>query len=108
MTKETNLQMPPWWDESNLRRAYYADGYSGFVIDCGDGTCRYANDPLLGADPGRKSGMGLTEEQCDAINRDAPKYGDRVRWKNGRPYPKQIVERWEPEKYDNKGNRIGS
>lgn len=94
---------PPWWDETKLRKAYYADGYSGWVIDCGDGTCRYANAPLLGADPGpQEDGTTLTQEQCDAINVAAPKWGDRVKWSNGRPDPTQIVERWEPERYDPK------
>ena len=30
-------------------RARYAERYTGWVIDLGDGTCRYANTPLLGA-----------------------------------------------------------
>lgn len=55
---EVKKMTPDWYDESKLRRAYYAEGYSGWVIDLGDGTCRFANDPLLGE--------------------DGPRWGDRV------------------------------
>ncbi|MBC8125812.1 MAG: hypothetical protein H8M99_01510 [Gloeobacteraceae cyanobacterium ES-bin-144] len=105
--KTKKNESPPWWDDSKLRKAYFADGYSGWVIDCGDGTCRYANAPLLGADPGeQEDGSVLTQEECDAINAYAPKWGDRVKWKDGRPDPTQIVERWEPERYDPKTGAI--
>lgn len=104
MSQPTN---PPWWDEAKLRKAYYAPGYTGWVIDCEDGTVRYANAPLLGADPGlQDDGSTLTQEECDKINAVAPRWGDRVKMANGSPDPKQIVERWEPEKYDSKGKRI--
>lgn len=53
------LKEPEWYDKSKLRRAYYAEGYSGWVVDLGDGTCRFANAPLLGD--------------------DGPNWGDRVR-----------------------------
>jgi hypothetical protein len=97
MTPE-NTQ-PPWWDETKLKKAYYAPGYSGWIIDLGDGTCRYANSPLLGAEPGKQSdGTFLTEGECDAINLAAPKWGDRVKLINGVPDSKQIVERWEHER----------
>lgn len=52
------METPDWYDESKLRRAYYAEGYTGWVVDLGDGTCRFANDPLLGE--------------------DGPRWGDRV------------------------------
>lgn len=55
---EIKEMTPDWYDENKLRRAYYADGYTGWVIDLGDGTCRFASDPLLGE--------------------DGPKWGDRV------------------------------
>lgn len=103
-TKEP--ESPPWYDESKLRKAYYADGYSGWIIDLGDGTCRYANEPLLGADPGKQEdGTVLTQAQCDVINRKRPHWGDRVRLVNGRPDPTRILERWQPELYDEKGER---
>ena len=91
---------PPWYDESKLRRTNYADGYTGWVIDLGDGTCRYANEPLLGCDDD-------DNPRKAEINRNRPRWGDRVRWADGRPDPTQIVERWEPEKYDEAGNRKG-
>ena len=88
---------PPWFDESRLLHVEYAPGYSGWVVDLGDGTCRYANRPLLGADFGESrdaSGRLLTEQECEAINRERPRWGDRVRLVDGRPDPRQIVERW--------------
>ena len=51
-------KIPDWYDEKKLRRVYYAKGYSGWVIDLGDGTCRLVNNPLLG--------------------KKGPKWGDRV------------------------------
>ena len=108
MSTQTEKQRPPfWYDKSKLKHTYYADGYSGWVIDCGDGTCRYVNSPLLGADPGvQADGTTLTQAQCDEINRKAPRWGDRVKWANGRPDATQIVERWQPEIYDKKGRRV--
>jgi hypothetical protein len=41
-----------------LRRVLYSDGYTGWVYDLGDGTCRFANAPCLGS--------------------DGPRFGDRV------------------------------
>lgn len=89
---------PPWYDESKLRRARYAEGYSGWIIDLGDGTGRYANDPLLGADPGEQSnGTFLTEEQAAVINAAAPRWGDRVNLDGeGNPISNQIIERYTP------------
>ena len=55
----TDEQSPDWYVEENLRKVYYADGYLGWVIDLKDGTCRFANDPLLG--------------------KDGPEWGDRVK-----------------------------
>jgi hypothetical protein len=80
MRMAADQKTPDWYDESKLRKAYYAAGYTGWVIDLGDGTGRYANEPLLGADPGeQEDGTVLTQEQCDEINRKAPHWGDRVR-----------------------------
>ena len=66
---------PEWYDETKLRRAFYAEGYTGWVIDLGDGTCRYANNPLI----------------------DEVQWGDRVRLIEhpcGIPYadPTEIIE----------------
>lgn len=92
---------PGWYDESRLRRVFYAAGYTGWVVDLGDGTCRYANAPLLGADPGeQEDGSFLSPEQCDEINRSAPRWGDRVPLvrKGGDFYADstRIIERYEP------------
>jgi len=93
---EAKPKRPFWWDQSKLARAYFAPGYSGWIINYGDGTCRYANQPLLGADPGlQEDGSTLTQEQCDAINAAAPNWGDLVRMSNGMPDPKQILERYD-------------
>ena len=89
---------PSWYDELKLRRVAYADNYYGWVIDCGDGTCRYVNEPLLGADFGQTrtedNSRLMTEAECEEANRNRPHWGDRVRWACGRPDPKQIVERY--------------
>lgn len=97
----TDGQSPDWYDESRLKHVYYAAGYSGWIIDLGDGTCRYANEPLLGADPGeQEDGTFLTEEQCAEINRLAPHWGDRVPLvrKDGKLMPDSsvILERYKP------------
>lgn len=61
MSKEKS---PDWYDESKLRRVYFDEGYTGWVVDLGDGTCRLANNPLLGD--------------------DGPRWGDRVKLIEGR------------------------
>ena len=57
------MTQPDWYDENKLVSAIFAfeDGrsvYGGWVVDLGDGTCRFANSPMLGE--------------------DGPKWGDRV------------------------------
>jgi len=54
MTDENKKDRPDWYDETKLVSAIFAfeDGvgsYGGWVVDLGDGTCRLANKPLLGA-----------------------------------------------------------
>jgi hypothetical protein len=97
MTTPTIIN-PSWWDEKKLRKVFYDPGYSGWIIDLGDGTGRYANPPMLGCDD--DDNPRLAE-----INRNQPHWGDRVKLVNGNPDPTQIIERWEPENYDENGNR---
>lgn len=49
MTKqdETDDESPEWYDEKKLRKVQFADDETGWVIDLGDGTCRYVNEPLV-------------------------------------------------------------
>ena len=74
---------PEWYDESKATRARYAHDYTGWVIDLGDGTCRYTNNPLLGE--------------------NGPRWGDRVRLipdpGGGLPTAdaSKILERYDPE-----------
>jgi hypothetical protein len=75
---------PEWYDESKLRKAYYDTGYTGWIIDNGDGTCHYANNPLLGE--------------------GGPNWGDKVRLippGPGQVFPtadsSEILERYNPE-----------
>ena len=74
---------PEWYDVDRLVSAWYVkDEYGGWVIDLGDGTCRFANDPMLGE--------------------DGPNWGDRVRLiKRGNNRPvvdySEILERYDPE-----------
>ena len=91
---------PSWYKESKLKKVEYAPNYFGYIIDLGDGTCRYANDPMLG-----ESNTFLPNFK--EINRTRPHWGDRVKLVNGKPDRNQIIERWEPEKYDEDGDRIG-
>lgn len=44
------MTRPDWYDESKLERVYYSPDlhYTDWVINLGDGTCRYANSPLMG------------------------------------------------------------
>lgn len=68
----------PDCDETQGRRtATYADGYSGWVADLGDGTCRLLNNPLLG-DNGPKLGdrVDLFFNPCNAFER--PRIGYRI------------------------------
>lgn len=72
---------PAWYDEEKLRRAYYGIGYSGWVVDLGDGTCRLVNEPLLGE--------------------EGPQWGDRVPLleREGMPMidATNVIERYVPE-----------
>jgi hypothetical protein len=73
---------PDWYDESKAVRAIYAlengyPAYGGWVIDLGDGTCRFSNDPLLG-EVGPKWGdrVDLFYNPCDPFSR--PMIGYRI------------------------------
>lgn len=88
---------PSWFVAENIKHVLYAEGYRGWVVDCLDGTCRYANEPGLGCDD-------PSNPNRQEINRMRPHWGDRVRWNNGMPDQTQIVERWEPERYDENGD----
>lgn len=74
---------PAWYDQSNLVRAYFADDYSGWVIDLKDGTCRLANDPILLAGD------------------DRPKWGDRLELlpnvNGGMPAIGELIERYQED-----------
>lgn len=78
-----NPKLPDWYKEENLRMVWYAiNEYSGWVVDLGDGTCRYANSPMLGE--------------------DGPKWGDRVPLValGGEVYyadKSKIIDHYEPE-----------
>ena len=80
---EKDPESPPWYDESKLARAYYVvNEYTGWVVDNGDGTCHFANEPLLGE--------------------DGPKWGDKVRLiKNQGPLPivdwSVVLEKYVPD-----------
>lgn len=72
-------ESPKWYDESKLRKAYYAEGYSGWVIDLGDGTCRFANQPLLGEDgPNWGDRVALVESGDGELPRVGSKIIERL------------------------------
>jgi hypothetical protein len=97
----TEPRTPDWYDESKLRQVEYAPNYRGWIIDLGDGTCRYANDPMLG------EGNYLLPNYKE-LNAKRPHYGDRVRLVDDKPDKAQIIERWMPELYDEDGDLKGS
>lgn len=73
------MTSPEWYDEDKLIRLYYDEGYTGWAIDLGDGTCRLTNKPLLGE--------------------DGPQWGDRVPFVPGDPLGRidktRIIERYQ-------------
>lgn len=94
------MKYPAWYDKTKQRQVEYAPRYFGWIQDLGDGTCRYINDPLLG-----ESNYLLPNYK--EVNRNRPHYGDRVKLVNGKPDPTQIIERWQPELYDEDGDLKG-
>ena len=61
-----NTDKPAWYDEAKLVRARYARAYTGWVINLGDGTCRLANDAMLGENgPQWGDRVDLFFDPCD-------------------------------------------
>jgi hypothetical protein len=81
MSGQPKYKTPSWYDKSKLRRVMYAPRYRGWVIDLGDGTCRFANQPMLGE--------------------NGPNWGDRVKLIKKIPMDivdyNVIIERYKPE-----------
>lgn len=70
-------QTPAWYDETKVTKATFADGYSGWVVDLGDGTCRFSNSPLLGeGGPEWGDRVDLFYNPCDPFER--PRVGYRI------------------------------
>ena len=68
---------PEWYDESKIVNAQYAEGYGGYVVDLGDGTCRFVNDPMLGEDgPSWGDRVDLFYNPCMPFER--PHVGYRI------------------------------
>lgn len=68
---------PEWMKNGKTVKATYADGYSGWVVDLGDGTCRLANSPLLGENgPEWGDRVDLFYDPCDPFKR--PRIGYRI------------------------------
>ena len=87
---------PDWYDESKVVKATYADGYSGWVVDLGDGTCRFSNPPLLG-EGGPKWGdrVDLFYNPRDPFER--PRVGYRIYAEGEEPVGRQIGLKREPD-----------
>ena len=64
-------------EPGELVKAYYAHGYTGWVEDLGDGTCKLANSPLLG-EGGPECGdrVDLFYDPCD--HGQLPRIGYRI------------------------------
>jgi hypothetical protein len=80
--RQQESRLPDWYNESKLVNATFAfengrSAYGGYVIDLGDGTCRIANDIMLGED-NLKWGdrVDLFYNPCDRFSR--PYIGYRV------------------------------
>jgi hypothetical protein len=72
MATKKKTKSPDWYDVKKIAKAYYAvPDYTGWIIDLGDGTCRYLNEPLLGCDDNNNP-------KKDEINANRPHWGDRV------------------------------
>lgn len=64
--KENENEKPDWYDESKVVKANFARRYTGWVVDLGDGTCRLANDPMLGENgPSWGDRVDLFFDPCD-------------------------------------------
>ncbi len=75
-------ESPDWYDESKVVRAIFAlengyPTYGGHVMDLGDGTCRFTNEPLLGeGGPEWGDRVDLFYNPCDPFSR--PIVGYRI------------------------------
>lgn len=79
----TENDKPDWLDETKLKKATFASRYTGWVVDLGDGTCRLANDPMLGENgPSWGDRVDLFFNPCDPD--ELPFIGYRI-------YPLDIV-----------------
>ena len=104
MKNNETPKTPDWYDESKLVRATFADGYIGWVVDLGDGTCRFSNSPLLGEN-GPKWGdrVDLFYNPCDPFER--PRVGYRVYPADVEPAGRNFGVNREPDE-DEKAERL--
>lgn len=81
--------LPAFYALGPTVKATFADGYSGWVVDLGDGTCRLANQPLLGEN-GPKFGdrVDLFYNPCNAFER--PRIGYRIYGDGEEPVGRQF------------------
>ena len=90
------------------KKATFADGYGGWVIDLGDGTCRIANDILLGNTLKYGDRVDLFYNPTDPFER--PRIGYRVYADGEEPTGRNCGLEWKPspdelQKYQEKKAR---
>ena len=94
-------ETPDWYDESKVVRAIFAfengrSDYGGHVVDLGDGTCRFANKPLLGeGGPEWGDRVDLFYHPCAPFDR--PMIGYRIYGEGEEPVGRSFGLRREPD-----------
>ena len=92
---------PDWYDETQIVKATFADGYSGWVQDLGDGTCRFTNAPLLGeTGPEWGDRVDLFYNPCAPFER--PRVGFRVYPEGVEPTGRNFGKQRKPTKAEKK------
>lgn len=92
---------PDWYDESKVTKAIFAfeggrSAYTGWVVDLGDGTCRFSNSPLLGENgPEWGDRVDLFYHPCSPF--DMPMVGYRIYGEGEEPVGRSFGLKREPD-----------
>lgn len=92
---------PEWYDENKVTKAVFAfenghSAYTGWVVDLGDGTCRFANAPLLGeGGPQWGDRVDLFYHPCSPF--DMPMVGYRIYGEGEEPVGRHFGLKREPD-----------
>lgn len=92
---------PDWYDEKKVTKAVFAiergrPVYTGWVVDLGDGTCRFSNAPLLGEHgPQYGDRVDLFYNPCKPL--DMPWVGYRIYKDGEEPVGRHFALKREPD-----------